>query len=257
MSDAWRAELDRVLLLTDKDEAALGRLGARLGENEREILRAAIETRGDVRAIAERLGPLAVAKLRGRMRLPDRARQPVAAAWRTLEAPLSVMWNPPSDASAEEIASAFLERYGARMNELTGGVSKAAAAARALGETLRSASSAKELIETTTTLRTAAEELRSAATSCSHPETEGAAWPSHAQELAREALDAVESVRSLQTQAKEAAERFKALARALTEWVDAPPATRASQAEGMAARVRAAADAAAGMHTELLRAVMR
>lgn len=246
--ETWRADVERILAWTRADQRFLQRVGARLGPDERTALAAVVETRGDPAALAQRLSPLLLAKLRIRQAaLPPRVRQPADAALKVLENALTEGWKPPD---AQQLAESFTERYAASLESLTGAASAAAAKAKALSGALKSLSESKELLGAVEALREQAGELQAAATACTHPEDDRTAWLERARELLREAADTIETLKSLRSRATELAKRSEQIAAALREWIEAPAKERAARAEAMATRVRAAADAAMGMYEQ-------
>ena len=250
MTDAamWRADLERVLRWTSLDRTLMDRLGARLDDDRRTLLDAAIETRGDVRGLAERLGPVVLERLRARSRQAAPAR--VAKAMEKLGKPLATAWATSAGESAEQVALQFLEQYGTRLEELTGSVTKAVAAAKAAGAAMRSVAASKDLLDVATDLSSQVQEMKAAAAACAHPEGSGS-WGDRTEALAREGFDSAEAARNLQKTAQDFRRRCEAITNALREWSEAPAGERATKAGSMAARLRAAGAVAADMRERM------
>ena len=250
MTDAamWRGDLERVLRWTSLDQTLMGRLGERLDDDRRTLLNAAIETRGDLGGLAERLGPVVLERLRARSRQAAPAR--VAKAMEQLGKPLANAWATSIGESAEQVALQFLERFGTRLEELTGSVTKAVAAAKAAGATMRGVAASKDLLDAAKDLDSQVQEMKAAADACAHPEGAGS-WGDRTKALAREGFDSVETARSLQTTAQDFRERCEAITNALREWSEAPVGERATKAGSMAARLRAASAVAADMRQRM------
>jgi hypothetical protein len=251
---SWQADIEQIVRWADADPRFIDRAGAHLGEEERAALKAVVRSGGDLGAVAEAVGPLVMAKLRARVPMPQRAREPVAKAWKVVKTPLAVAWSP-AGIEPGAIAQEFLERYGAQIETLTGTATAAAAKAKTLVRSLKSLAASKELLEAANDLREQIGELNTIVANCTHPEEDRASWAARAEELLRESVQLIEDVRTIRQLTTDLGERLEHLANALQEWADAPPATRASQAESMAARVRAVADAAADMHEQFLGAL--
>jgi hypothetical protein len=249
----WAEDVELLLRWTERDEKALEKARAKLTEEERAVIDAVVETRGEPRALAERLGPIVLAKLKARgIRPPERLREPAAKAWNAVKTPLKLAWRPPAKADPAKLAEAFADRYSARLETLTKEGAAAAHAAATLAEGLRAAGATKELLAAATELQVHVQQLRSAATSCVHPEGDRTRWLADVANLAREATEMVDLAQRLGTGLRGLHEQADALAASLREWVDAPPRERAARAESMAVRVRAARDAAIAMHEDFL-----
>lgn len=251
MTDAaamWRGDLERVLRWTSLDQSLMERLGARLDDDRRTLLNAAIETRGDVLGLAERLGPVVLERLRARSR--QAAPERVNKAMDKLDKPLATAWAISQGESAEQVALQFLERYGTRLEELTGSVTKAVAAARAAGATMRGVASSKSLLDVATELDSQVQEMKAAAAACAHPEGAGS-WGDRTTALAREGFDTAEAARNLQRTAQDFRRRCEAITTAFQEWSEAPAGERAAKAGSMATRLRAAHAVVAEMREQV------
>jgi hypothetical protein len=237
-----------VLRWAADDERLVARLGARLDDDRRALLNAVIETRGDVRELAERLGPSVLEKLRSRSK--DAAGDRASKALDLLGKPLTAVWSAPSGLSVEQVAQHFLERYGARLEELTAGVTKAAAAGRSAGAAMQGVAASKDLLDAASDLGSQVEELKAAGAACAHPEgTES--WGDRTKALAREGIESAEAARNLRTTARNLRQRCDAIANALRAWSEAPAVERATKAEPMTVRLRAAATLVVDMREQV------
>jgi hypothetical protein len=250
MTDAamWRGDLERVLRWTSVDQGLAARLGGRMDDDRRALLNAVIETRGDIRQLAERLGPSVLEKLRARSREAGRDR--TSRALELLGKPLAAAWSAPIGLSAEQVAQQFFERYGARLEGLTGDGTSAATAAKTASEAMQGVAASKDLLEAASNLNAQVDELNAAGAACAHPEG-GESWGDRTKALAREGMDSAETVRNLRTTAQNLRERCEAMAKALREWSEAPAVERATKAESMAVRWRAAATVVADMREQV------
>jgi hypothetical protein len=256
MSEQMRADVERMLAWAKADDRFLDRMQGRIGVEQRKALDAIIGSGGDLGAIAQKIGPIALAKLRARRSsVPEASRRPTEDLMRLIETPLQMSWAAPADLSAEELARVFLEKYSARLAELSGHVSRAAAAARGLAQVMRSVSEAKDLVEVIATVRQEMQQLGAAASACAHPDDDRARWGVDAEQLLHEAVDTVEALRSIQSKARALGERATQIANAFSAWVDAPDHVKAGQAESMATQVHAAAKTVSSMREEFLGAL--
>lgn len=237
-------DLERVLSWTSADERFLDRVGANLDDDRRAILKSIVETRGDLGALARRLAPDVVERVRARM--PERARK----AMDLLGTPLAVAWAAPPG-SPEEIARRFLETYGARLDELTSAVTKASATARAAADGMHAISTSRAVLDAAASLQQQIDELGAATKACAHPEGGEGDWVERGKSLAREGHSALESARALRRTAEELRARCTAVAADLRAWADAPPADRAGTAASMATRVHAAVTVVADMRHQI------
>jgi hypothetical protein len=240
------SDLRTVLGWAATDAGFVERIGANLDEDRRAVLKAVVETRGDMKALAQRLAPAVVQKARARA--PER----VAKALDLLGKPLGEAWSAPGEVSAQHIAERFLEKYGARLEELTGSVSKASAAAKGAAGALQTVASSKELLGALSSLDEQVAELTAAASACAHPEGAGD-WASRGTELAREGKEAADAARALRTTATNLKARCETVHRALQAWVDAPPATRAATAQSLGSHLRAASLVVGDMREQIAR----
>jgi hypothetical protein len=250
MTDAamWRGDLERVLRWASVDERLVVRLGARLDDDRRALLSAVIETRGDVRELAERLGPAVLEKMRTRAREAGHNR--ASRALELLGRPLAAVWSAPIGLSAEQVAQQFLEKYGARLEELTGSATTAATAAKTASAAMQSVAASKDLLAAASNLDSQVDELKAAGAACAHPEG-GESWGDRTKALAREGIDSAETARSLRTTAQNLRQQCEAITNALRAWSEESPAERATTAESMAVRWRAAATVVADMRKQV------
>lgn len=238
-------DLERVLGWASADERFLDRASAGLDEDRAEMLKAIVETRGDVVALSRRLAPEVLERLRAHA--PKRT----ATALDLLGTPLARAWSTPEGASVEQIAQRFLERYGARLEDLTGTVGKGAAAAKTAANTMQTISASKELLAAAASLEQQVKEVTAAAEACTHPEDAVPDRSDQGRVVAREGLETVDAARKLTSTARQLRARCDAVARGLSAWAEAPPAERASTAETMALHLRAAATVVADMREEI------
>lgn len=252
----WREEVEELAEWAANDPRALDSLGKVLSEEERRILAAVLSSKGDPKALADVLGPLAVARLRGYgERIPERLRRPATKAWTVLREPLKAAWRPPTKLSTEQLAEAFLRRYSARLDELSDVTDEAAAAAAAAAATLRAVGSTKALVNAGTQLQAEIEALRSAVEACAHEPKDRSALVARAAEAEQRARSFIESVRALQSQITDLAKQVDELTDALRAWSELPPRDRAVRAEAMAQRVQAAYDVTLDLREQFLAAV--
>lgn len=232
-------DLERVLDWTTKDEQFLDRVTAQMDPDRRAVLKAIVETRGNPAALAQSVAPEVLERVRAR--LP----QPVAV----LAQPLAKTWTLPADLSADQVAQQFLERYGVRLEELTGHATKAAAAARTAAGAIGGARAAGDAREALSSLESALSEMTAAVTECTHPE--GASWKAEIAGVAREGADVVDAATKLRSLVGAFKSNLQAIERAFQSWADAPPAERATTAESMAKHVRAASAVVTDMKEQI------
>lgn len=248
----WRDDLDLLLRMTDRDEKLLARAKKKLSDDERRIIDAVVETKGDLEALKQRLGPLLIAKLTARCIGPRAKPGSGAEVWKIVEAPLRVAWTPPSSADPFALAEAFTARYATKLEELTGRCDTAAKAAASLSQGLKTLKSSRELLELAGKLQAQVQELRSVAQDCAHPSPDKAKWASDAADLAREAHETLSLVERLMKGIGTLDAALSSVATSLRDWIDAPVDERAERAESMGARVRAAHEVALAMHEDFL-----
>lgn len=248
MSDAtWTADVDRLLALAKADEHIVEHLATRLDEDQRKILGAILASRGEPRALVERLGPVLVRKVKvGRIHAPAAGEN----AWRFLRIPLKAAWTPPRTADPQKIAIAFLDRYAARLDELTEAGARAGSAAASLAHALRALGGSKDMVKLVEDIRSSVARVQAAAAGCGHAGADRLRWAEDAAHLARTSADAADQVRRLRDSVAGMAKVADDLAASLRRWAEAPPAARAATAASMAARFRAAGDAARAMREE-------
>jgi hypothetical protein len=215
-----------------------------------------VETKGDVEALKQRLGPLLIAKVKARCIGPQPGPgEGAAEVWKILEAPLRVAWTPPAKADPLALAEAFTARYATKLEELTGRCDVAAKAAASLSQGLKTLRSSRELIELAGELQAQVQELRSVAQDCAHPGPDKVKWASDAAELVHEAQETANLVQRLTKGIGELDASLSSVATSLREWVDAPVDKRAEGAESMGMRVRAAHAVTVAMHKDFLKLV--
>jgi hypothetical protein len=252
-ASTWNNDVEQLLTWAKADERFIARVGARLGEDERAVLQAIVTTRGDLKSMVQQLGPLALAKLRARVHVPDRFRGGANRAWKILEVPLKQSWSPQNP---EALAQEFFGRYGAKVETLTGEATRAAVAAKAVATTLKAFAGTKDLVKAAAQLSAQADRLEASVSRCIHHErAERAAWLGTSGSITHEGIQTVESVRAMTARAKEYAQHIESIARSLDDWTKASVGERAATAPAMAEYVRAAAQAAAEMQEKFLDAL--
>jgi hypothetical protein len=248
----WDQDIEALIEWVRKDPKLLTK-EASLSPEEREVLELVLETGGDRKAIAERLGPLRVTQLRAAGLGAPAPTEEASKVWSVLRTPLPTSWMP--SVAPEALAQAFLDRYGRELDALGAQATAASSAAAALAQTLRGLNASKGLLKAVASLKHQTERLAEAAHTCTHPGPDGGLWARQILELTRESARAVDLVRDL-GKVRDLGARWKEVADALREWADAPASQQAATADGMAIRLRAARQAALGLRKDLAHIVL-
>jgi hypothetical protein len=239
------SDLDLVLDWSAKDEQFVDRIAGTLDEDRATVFKAIVETRGDLDALSRRVAPELLERLRAR--LPERGGKSVDY----FGTPLVKAWAAPQDLAPQQIAQHFLERYGARLDELTGAASKVAAAAKGAAAASKAVSTARDLHDAVSQLEKQLADVERAVKGCAHPEGKSGDWSERGLSLAKECKETIEAARQLEILATGVKARCEAVAGAFEEWDAASDAERASTAGSMAVRVKAAAEAVVEMREQI------